>query len=107
MSFFKAKEIIKIPGKTFDNLSAREVALMIEADSSLSEDGNEFFSSCALDEFLYGAELERKDLCELRDEILQNIYVNVEGQKYKDINTDYLKKLCDKLNKPGQTTIGE
>jgi len=40
-------DVIKIPGKTFEDLSFEEVALMIEADSSLSPNGNDYFASCA------------------------------------------------------------
>ncbi len=100
---FKAIKVIKIPGKSFTDLSLEEVSLMIEADSSLSKGGNESFSSCALDEFLHCANLEgREDLKEIRNEILSNIYLDISGNKNKKINTEFLaqyaKLLRDKNN---------
>jgi hypothetical protein len=35
--------MIKIPGKTFDDLSLGDVGVMIETDSSISPRGNEYF----------------------------------------------------------------
>lgn len=91
------ERIIKITGKSFNDLDREEIASMIEADSSLSPEGNESFSNCALDEFLHNADLSRPDLIELRDEILRNIYVDVEGSRAKEINTKYLKKIAADL----------
>jgi len=91
------ERIIKISGKSFNDLDHEEIASMIEADSSLSPEGNEYFSSCALDEFLHNADLRRPDLIELRDEILKNIYIDVEGSRAKEINTEYLKKVAADL----------
>jgi hypothetical protein len=95
---FRSKDIIKIPGKkSFDDLSLQDVGLMIEADSSLSPGGNAFFSSSALDEFLHNAVLERPDLKSIQEEILNNIYLDVEGSRVKVINTEYLKCLSKEL----------
>lgn len=90
-------KIIKIPNKSFDDLTLKEVALMIEADSSISPNGNQYFASCALDEFLHNASLERDDLKDMRERILQNIYIEVPGSKNKKINTRFLKELSEKL----------
>ncbi|KAF0810945.1 hypothetical protein A167_00432 [Alcanivorax sp. S71-1-4] len=94
---FQSHKVIKIPGKSFEDLTLREVALMIDTDSSLSPNGNEHFSSCALDEFLHNTELERSDLRQLQEEILKNIYIDVDGSKNEKINTSYLKKLSSSL----------
>ena len=92
------KKIIKIPGKTFSDLSLEEVASMIEADSSLRPEGNEQFASCALDEFLHSGLLKgREDLELVRTRILANIYINIPNQKHKEINTGYLKKAAMQL----------
>lgn len=96
---FQSHKVIKIPGKSFEDLTLGEVTLMIDADSSLSPNGNEYFSSCALDEFLHNTELERSDLRELQAEILENIYIDVDGSRNKKINTSYLKKLSSSLQK--------
>lgn len=85
------KRIIKIPNKSFKDLALSEIALMIEADSSLTEDGNDYFASCALDEFLHSAKLdERADLQEIREDILSKIYLDVPNSKSKQINTKFL-----------------
>lgn len=95
---FRSGDIIKIPGKTsFEDLSLKEVGLMIDADSSLSPDGNEFFSSSALDEFLHNSILERSDLKAIREKILNNIYLDIEGSKRKKINIKYLRWLAREL----------
>ena len=93
--------IIKIDGKKFNDLSLGEVGLMIDADSSFCEDGNEFFASCALDEFLYGANLKRADLIEIRERILNNIYIDISGSSQKKINANYLRWLSAELKKDG------
>lgn len=93
------KKIIRIPNKSFNDLNAEETALMIEADSSLTADGNESFASCALDEFLYAAELHRADLLALRKLILDNIYVDKAGTTRKEINSEFLRKLADKIRR--------
>lgn len=72
---------------------------MIEADSSISPEGNEHFASCALDEFLYSAKLDKKELQSLREEILKNIYIDIDGFKEKKINVDYLISLAEMLKK--------
>ena len=96
---FKSDDIIKIPGKAhFDDLSLKEVALMIEADSSICQEGNDCFSSNALDEFLHNTSLSRSDLKAIQQDILANIYVDVEGSKNKKINIEYLLDLSKKLN---------
>lgn len=92
------ERIIKIPGKSFTDLSIDEVAYMIEADSSISPTGNEYFSSCALDEFIHCAKLDgRPDLEKIRSDILNNIYIDVQGSKEKKINVEYLKRYCSAL----------
>ena len=87
---FKFRKTIKIPEKSFNDLSLYEVALMIEADSSLSEDGNEYFDSSALDVFLHNSSGLRPDLEKIRNELLSEIYISVPGHKNKIINTDFL-----------------
>ncbi len=101
---FRIHKVIKIPGKTFDDLSWDEVALMIEADSSLSPEGNAYFSSEALDEFLHNARLKRHDLRDLRDKILRNLYIDIKGTKTKEINTDYLKSLAERLRQNAESS---
>ena len=94
---FRMHDVIKMPGKTFEDLSMAEVALMIEADSSISPDGNEYFSSCALDEFLHNIEPKRQDLKDLQTKILNNIYVDIEDSEEKKINTTFLLALASEL----------
>ena len=72
---------------------------MIEADSSLSPSGNEYFAGCALDEFLYTTTLKRPDLVEIQKEILEHIYIDIEGSKNKKINTTFLKEFAEKLKR--------
>lgn len=91
------QKIIRIPGKSFDDLDAEEVALMIEADSSLSPNGNTCFSSRALDEFVHFADLRRSDLQRLRDLIRENLYLDLPGRKEKKINTDFLISLAERV----------
>ena len=94
------EKIIKIPGKSFRDLSKEEVALMIEADSSLTKDGNEYFASCALDEFLHSSNLEKnEELQKIKTEILQQIYLDIPGNKHKRINTEFLKQYAKDLRK--------
>ncbi len=99
---FRSHNVIKIPGKSFEELTLEEVALMIEADSSISPNGNEYFSSCALDEFLHNTNLIRNDLLELQRDILNNIYLDVEGSSEKKINTEYLLGLSKRLRNRSQ-----
>lgn len=101
MPIFAMYKIIKIPGKTFDDLTLQEVALMIEADSSISPEGNDFFASCALDEFLHNTNLNRKDLKGIQKEILRHIYIDIEGVKEKKINVEYLISLVSRLRNGG------
>jgi len=101
---FDVHNVIKIPGKTFEDLSLKEVAHMIEADSSISPDGNEYFSSCALDEFLHNTKIEREDLRELQNEILKNIYIYIVGTRDKKVNTDYLISLVMRLRNGAMET---
>lgn len=91
------ERIIKIPGKSFNDLSLLDVVRLIEADSSLSPGGNEFFSSSALDEFLYCSELTKEPLIQIREDILKNIYIEVPGRKEKEINTAFLKQYAEEL----------
>lgn len=90
-------EVIKIPDKTFNDLSLYEVSLMIDADSTISPSGNEFFASCALDEFLHFTELTSNNLKIIRNDILKNLYIDIKDSKIKKINIEYLKILSIKL----------
>ena len=72
---------------------------MIEADSSLSPKGNDYFSSSALDVFLHNITLERADLRAIQKNILENVYLDVPGETHKKINTDYLKQLAISLKR--------
>jgi hypothetical protein len=94
---FKSGDIIKIPGKNFEDLSLEEVGLMIDTDSSFSENGNAYFASCALDVFLHNTDLSRKDLREIQQNILANIYLDIPGSNIKAINKEYLRNLSAKL----------
>ncbi len=94
---FHMHDVIKIPGKKFEDLTLEEVALMIEADSSISPNGNVYFASCALDEFLHNTKLKRKDLRKLQEEILKHIYIELPGLDEKKINTDYLMAMVSRL----------
>lgn len=93
------QKIIRIPGKSFEDLDAEEVALMIEADSALSPDGNPYFSSRALDEFIHFADLQRSDLKQLRNLIIENIYVDIPGRKEKKIDTAFLIELAERVRR--------
>ncbi|MCC7412731.1 MAG: hypothetical protein IT495_14040 [Gammaproteobacteria bacterium] len=91
------EKIIKIPGKTLDELSLAEVAQMIMADSAISPRGNVNFSSCALDEFLHNAVLTNPELEQIRSDILESIYIDVDGTKEKKINVEFLKTYAARL----------
>ena len=92
------KEVIKIPGKSFRDLSPVEIALMIEADSSLAKEGNSYFDSCALDEFLHCADLKgNEELQRIRKDILDKIYLDEPGSKNKKVNTEFLIKYAKSL----------
>ena len=98
MPLFKPYKLIKIPGKTsFEDITLQELGLMIEADSSICENGNDYFSSRALDEFLHGTTLKRPDLIKIREYILKDIYINLPESKNKKINVDFLKKTAQEL----------
>jgi hypothetical protein len=100
---FKRYNLVKIPGKSsFEDITTREVGLMIEADSSISENGNEYFSSRALDEFLHGSTLKRPDLINIREQILKDIYIDVPESKTKNINTEFLKLFARDLRISGE-----
>ena len=101
------EKIIKIPGKeSFKDLSLDEVALMIEADSSLSKDGNSSFASCALDEFLHFSSLEgRPDLQKIQSDILNNIYIDIKGSTTKKINTEFLMEYAKELQAKGESAL--
>ena len=88
------ERIIRIPKKSFGDLTWEEVALMIEADSSVSPSGNKYFSSCALDEFLTINYLERKDLQYLQKYISDNIYKDENNSRTKKVNSSFLKALA-------------
>ena len=71
---------------------------MIEADSSLANDGNEYFSPIALDEFLHFRDLkDRPDLQSIRKHILENIYIDVDGNHRKKINVNFLMEYANEL----------
>lgn len=94
----RLRTLIKIPGKGFDDLTMLDVAKMVEADSSLSPDGNDSFDSSALDEFLHSAKLTNPGLIAIRDEILENIYIDRPNSKNKEINKQYLLALSRRLS---------
>ena len=99
-------EIIKIPGKSFEDLSLIEVALMIEADSSLEQDGNAYFASCALDEFLHCSKLDgRLDLQQIREDILSKIYLDIPDSKSKKINTKFLVQYAESLRNRSESAL--
>jgi|GEM_PF-1950145 len=95
------KKIIRIPNKGFDDLSAAEVASMIEADSALSPEGNSEFGSCALDEFLHNATLSRPELLEIRRLILKGMYVPVAGSRHLEVNKEHLLCVAAHLRQDG------
>ena len=101
------KKIIKIPNKdSFKELTLYELGLMIEADSSLSKDGNSSFASCALDEFLHFRNFDDSpELQEIQSYILENIYIDIPGSKNKEINTDFLKKYANELKTKNQSAL--
>ena len=96
LKVFKPKPYIKIENKSFDDLSSEELAYMILADSSLTKDGNEYFDSMALDEFLTIEIVKNKDLLELKDFINNNLYIETESD-IKDIDRAFLRKLASNL----------
>ena len=73
------EKIIKIPNKeSFEDLALYEFGLMIEADSSLSKDGNSSFASCAPDEFLHSRNFsDSPELQRIQSCILENIYLDI------------------------------
>jgi hypothetical protein len=93
----KFQNLIKIPGKSFEDLSYGELASMIEADSSLSPIGNEKFDSGALDVFLHNVEISRPDLLQIRNELLGGIYLDVQGSRIKKVDTRFLLDYASKL----------
>ncbi len=95
---FKPKPYIKIKNKSFNDLNAKELAYMILADSSLSQNGNKYFDNMALDEFLTTDIVKNKDLLELKDFINKNIYIET-NSNIKEINKLFLKKLASNLLK--------
>lgn len=96
--FFNFGNIIKIKNKKeFDDLTIYEIALMIDADSSLSPEGNDFFSSNALDEFIHNSSLKRDDLNFIKKCLSENIYLDIDGKNYKKINVDFLKRFSKEL----------
>lgn len=91
------RRIIRIPGKTFNDLSLAEVASMIEADSSMSPEGNEQFDSSALDVFLHNANLSRCDLLTVREELLAMIYVSIPGSDCREVDVEFLRHYSARL----------
>lgn len=93
------ENIIKIKGKKwFEDLNDSEVAEMILADSAMSPKGNDKFSACALDEFLnHGGQYSPK-LEKIRQEINDEIYIDIPGQQTREINVAFLKKYSAKLS---------
>lgn len=95
MSLISASRFIKIPNvRNCDELSLDQVASMI--DASLTPDGNEQFTSRALDEFL-SIKLRNNELIKVQQAILNNIYSEVEGQSFKDIDVNFLIEFAQKL----------
>ena len=102
----KPQKIIKISDKSFADLTIAEVALMIEADFSLSSNGNEYFAGCALDEFLHCSDLEgRPDLQQIRKDIFSNIYLEIPGSKSKKINTKFLVTYASDLRNKHESAL--
>ena len=93
------ERIIKIKGKSFEDLSRSEIAEMIMADSAISPEGSERFSASALDDFLYYSIDYPPELEKIRSEILAEIYINVPGQKAKEIDVEFLKRYSKALLK--------
>ena len=91
------KRIVKIPKKSFEDLTLPEVASMVEADSAFGPNGNRDFDACALDEFLHCFKPKRDDLKEIQSRILANIYLDRPGSEQKDINREYLEATARKL----------
>ncbi len=91
------ERIIKIKGKSFEDLTAAEVAKMIMADSAISPNGSELFSSAALDEFLHYDVAYRPELEKIRNDILDEIYIEIPGKKEKEINVEFLKRYSENL----------
>ncbi|HEY9256288.1 MAG TPA: hypothetical protein VIP30_17350 [Stenotrophomonas sp.] len=95
------KKVITGPIKRLNDLSAAEVASMIEADSALSPEGNSEFGSCALDEFLHNATLSRPELLEIRRLILEGMYVPVAGSDHLEVNKEHLLRAAAHLRQGG------
>jgi hypothetical protein len=91
------RELIKISGRSFNDLDLTEVASMIEADSALAPFGNAQFDAAALDVFLHNATLTRDDLVRIRAELLQGIYLDVPDAKSKEIDVDFLREYAARL----------
>lgn len=89
---------IRLDGdRSYEDLTFAEIALMIEADSSISPEGNESFHPAALDDFLHGFEPKRSETAEIQRRLLDNIYTDRPGTKTKSINTAYLIEAAAKL----------
>ena len=91
--------ITKIKGKSFEDLGRSEIAEIILPDSAILPEGSDRFSASALDKFLnysidYPPELEK-----IRSEVLAEIYINVPGQKAKEIDVEFLKRYSKALLK--------
>lgn len=97
LSRLRARELIRIPGKSFDELDLDGVASMIEADSSLAPGGNALFDAAALDEFLHNARLTREHLVRIRTELLQGIYLDVQGARWKSVDVESLRRYAGRL----------
>ena len=98
---FRLRELIKGPKKSFDELDVDEVAAMIEADSTIAPEGNAQFDAAALDTFLHNATLTRPDLIRIRTELLQGIYLDVQGAHWKRIDVDFLRAYAARLRRSG------
>lgn len=91
------EKIIRLSRKSFDDLSWEEVARMIEADSALSVDGNEDFSGCALDEFIYSQDVQRSDLKSLQRYLRNGIYSRSSDCSERRIDTDFLRAVAIRI----------
>lgn len=93
------KRIIRIRKRAFDDLNRGEVVRMLEADSALSPDGNESFSGCALDEFLYSTTVHRADLLSLRDYLLSGIYRAESPETAREVDTEFLRRVIEEVKR--------
>ncbi len=91
---FGFTRIIKIPGKsTFDELDAREFAVLIE---SFLSGGNASFDEIALNEFLH-AKVKQPLACALQARLVANAFLPSQHDEWPTINVSYLTNLVSEL----------